>query len=83
MARQGTSQGEETEREIRKELIAPWGERPISSITREDVVTLVEAIARRPAPYSRPHRSWPRSFIVQLGDQSRHLRTRSISPATE
>jgi integrase len=40
-----------TEREIRKELIAQWGERPIASITREDVVALVEAITRRPAPY--------------------------------
>src|SRR6187200_637191 len=39
-----------TEREIRKELIAHWGERPIASITREDVVALVDAIARR-APY--------------------------------
>jgi integrase len=36
---------------MRKELIAQWGERPISSITRDDVVILVEAVARRPAPY--------------------------------
>jgi integrase len=41
----------DTAREIRKELIGPWGERPIAGITREDVVILVEAIARRPAPY--------------------------------
>jgi len=40
-----------TEREIRKELIAQWGERPISSITRDDVVILVDAVACRPAPY--------------------------------
>ena len=40
-----------TEREIRKELIGQWGERAITSITREDVVILVEAVARRPAPY--------------------------------
>ena len=40
-----------TEREIRKELIGQWGERPITSITRDDVVILVEAVARRPAPY--------------------------------
>jgi integrase len=47
----GHRQGRVTEREIRKELIAQWGERPISSITRDDVVILVEAIVRRPAPY--------------------------------
>src|SRR5262249_48663546 len=40
-----------TEREIRKELVAQWGDRPIASITREDVVILVDAIVRRPAPY--------------------------------
>ena len=48
---QGHRRARITEREIQKELIAPWGERPISSITREDAVMLVEAVARRPAPY--------------------------------
>jgi integrase len=43
--------GRVTEREIRKELIAHWAERPIASITREDVVILIDAVARRPAPY--------------------------------
>jgi integrase len=47
----GQRKARDTEREIRKELIAQWGERPIASITRRDVVVLVEAIARRPAPY--------------------------------
>jgi len=47
----GQRKARDTEREIRKELIGPWGNRPIASILREDVVTLVEAIARRPAPY--------------------------------
>src|SRR5262249_26690253 len=46
----GHRQAKVTEREIRKELIAQWGERPISSITRDDVVMLVDAVARRPAP---------------------------------
>lgn len=41
----------DTEREIRKELIKPWGTRPITSITRQDVVALVDAITLRPAPY--------------------------------
>jgi integrase len=43
--------GKDSEREIRKELIAPLGDRPIASITREDVVLLIDAIARKPAPY--------------------------------
>jgi integrase len=47
----GQRKARDTEREIRKELIGPWGNRPIASISREDVVTLVEAVARRPAPY--------------------------------
>ena len=47
----GQRRGKDTEREIRKDLIAHWGDRPIASITREDVASLVDAIARRPAPY--------------------------------
>jgi integrase len=40
------------ERDIRRELISKWAERPISEITRSDVVSLVEAIRDRPSPYS-------------------------------
>jgi integrase len=47
----GQRRASDSEREIRKELIAPWGERPIASIAREDVVNLVDAVAHRPAPY--------------------------------
>jgi integrase len=47
----GQRKAKESQREIRNELIAQWGERPIASITRGDVVALVEAVARRPAPY--------------------------------
>jgi integrase len=46
--------GERTAREIRTELIPHWGPRPITEITRQDVVRLVEAIVDRPAPaYAR------------------------------
>jgi integrase len=38
-------------REIRRELIDVWGERPITDITRADGKALIEAIADRPAPY--------------------------------
>jgi len=47
----GQRKANDSEREIRKELIAYWGERPIASITREDVVMRVDAITRKPAPY--------------------------------
>jgi integrase len=48
----GQRKAKDTEREIRKELISRWGERPVTSLAREDVITLVEGIARRPAPYT-------------------------------
>ena len=48
----GQRKAVDTEREIRKELVGHWADRPIDSIAREDVITLVEAIARRPAPYT-------------------------------
>lgn len=37
-------------REIRTELVKHWAERPITEITRRDVVELIEAIVDRPAP---------------------------------
>ena len=48
----GQRKAADTEREIRKELVAHWVDRPVASIAREDVIGLVEAIARRPAPYT-------------------------------
>lgn len=39
------------EHQIRRELIPRWKDKPISEITRRDVVTLIEAIVDRPAPY--------------------------------
>jgi integrase len=48
----GQRRAKDAEREIRKELIAFWGERPITSIAREDVIALIESIARRPARYT-------------------------------
>src|SRR5262245_27376717 len=47
----GQRRAKDTEREIRKELINRWGERPITEITRSDVISLIEEIADRPAPY--------------------------------
>src|SRR4029079_1457086 len=48
----GQRKAKDTEREIRKELIKHWDNRPVASITREDMVGLIESIARRPAPYT-------------------------------
>jgi integrase len=39
-----------TERDIRKELIGRWASRPVTDISREDVVALIEEITDRPAP---------------------------------
>ena len=47
----GQRRGRDTEREIRKELIARWATKPISDISRDEVVRLIEEIADRPAPY--------------------------------
>jgi integrase len=38
------------ERDIRRELINRWAARPVTDITREDVVAMIEEIADRPAP---------------------------------
>jgi hypothetical protein len=37
--------GAEFESAIRREMIPLWGDRPIASITRRDIIALVEAIA--------------------------------------
>jgi integrase len=41
----------EIERDIRRELIQRWGRRPVTDITRRDVVELLEEVVDRGAPY--------------------------------
>ena len=65
----GQRKAKDTEREICKELIGFWGERPITSITREDVIALVEAIAKASRPIHRSHHSRAHSIALQLGHQ--------------
>jgi integrase len=48
----GQRKAKDSEREIRKELIEHWDSRPVASITRGDMVGLIESIAGRPAPYT-------------------------------
>jgi integrase len=47
----GKRKAADVEREIRRELLPAWKNKPITDITRRDVVKLVEAIADRPAMY--------------------------------
>jgi integrase len=39
------------ERDIRKEFIARWGERPIADITSRDIIAVIDAAVDRGAPY--------------------------------
>ena len=45
-----------------------WGERPVTSITRDDAIALIESIARRPAPYTAHIVLGHAPLTVQLGD---------------
>jgi integrase len=46
----GQRRAREAERIIRNVLVAAWGDKPITEVTRRDVVRLVEEINDRPAP---------------------------------
>jgi Arm DNA-binding domain len=46
----GKRQAKDTERAMRREVIARWGDRPLDSITRRDVISMVEQIVDRGAP---------------------------------
>jgi integrase len=46
----GQRRAREAERIVRNVLVAAWGDKPITEITRRDVVRLVERINDRPAP---------------------------------
>lgn len=47
----GQRRAAQVEREIRRELVPVWRDKQVGEISRADVVTLVEAIADRPAPH--------------------------------
>jgi hypothetical protein len=47
----GQRKAAQVEREIRREIIPHWKDKPLAEITRSDVVELIDAIADRPAPY--------------------------------
>jgi Arm DNA-binding domain/Phage integrase central domain len=45
----GQRKGKRVAREINNELVTHWGARPVTAITRRDVVELIEAIVDRPS----------------------------------
>jgi integrase len=46
----GKRQAKDTERAMRREIIVRWGDRPLDSITRREVIAMVEEIVDRSAP---------------------------------
>jgi integrase len=53
--RQGHRQGAEIEREIRCEFISRWASRPITEITRHDLLEVIDAALKRGAPSKAHH----------------------------
>lgn len=47
----GERKGAEAERDIRREFMPAWSERPITEVTEEDVISVVKAAKGRGAPY--------------------------------
>ena len=66
---------------IRRELIARWSERPITEISRRDVVELVEAIADSGRPYAA-HRTFAYASKLFNWAMARHLYGIDASPCT-
>jgi len=48
--RQGQRRAQETEQDIRTELVTRWAKRPITEITRYDLLAVIEAALERGAP---------------------------------
>jgi integrase len=69
----------DVESAIRRELIAKWGERPITEISRRDVVELVEAIADSGRPYAA-HRIFAYASKLFAWAMARHLYGIETSP---
>jgi Arm DNA-binding domain/Phage integrase central domain len=47
----GQRKAVDVERDVRRELLTRWGSRPITKITRRDVIAMAEEIKDRGAPY--------------------------------
>src|SRR4051812_29758784 len=53
--RQGLRRAVEVERDVRREFMPRWGKRPITDITRHDVMAVIEAAIDRDAPWQAHH----------------------------
>jgi len=53
--RQKLRRTDETEREIRRELVSRWAKRPITDISRHDLLEVIEAALHRDAPWQAHH----------------------------
>jgi len=73
--------GAQVEAVIRRELIERWGERPITEISRRDVVEVVEAIADSGRPYAA-HRTFAYASKLFNWAMARHLYGIETSPCT-
>jgi len=71
--------GGEVEAAIRRELIAKWGERPITEISRRDVVELVEAIADSGRTYAA-HKIFAHASKLFAWALARHIYGLETSP---
>jgi hypothetical protein len=59
----GQRRAARSEREIRKELIAVWGPRPITDITRRDVTDLIDKIIDRPTVKRKSSGAYARNIF--------------------
>ena len=66
------------EREIRRNLISAWGNRPIASITPRDVRQLIEAKLKRGVPYEAKN-AW--THLDQIFKRAVHDELIPVSPA--
>ena len=62
---------EEVQWRIEREILPAWGKRPITSISRRDVIELLDAIVDRGVPVTANPHAERRTQAVQLGDRAR------------
>jgi integrase len=71
----------EAEAAIRRELIARWGERPVSEITRRDIIELLEEISDSGRPYAA-HKTYNYISKFFAWAMARHVYGIEMSPCT-
>ncbi|MGO9238912.1 MAG: tyrosine-type recombinase/integrase [Methylocella sp.] len=71
----------DVEAAIRRELIAQWSDRPITEITRRDVVELVEGIADSGRPYAA-HKAFAYASKLFAWAAAQHIYGLETSPCT-